>query len=67
VTNEQTTNSDVDFIWELQKPRTFNSMGKAQHALNELFPNIKIDTVFESSIHKYFKSSIAEDMIEILK
>lgn len=64
---EQTSNSDVDFIWDLEKPRTLNSIGEAQHALDELFPNIKVDTVFESAINKYFKVSITEDMIEILK
>ena len=65
--NEQTSNSDVDFIWDLEKPRTLNSMGEAQSALNELFPNVKIDTVFESAINKYIKASITEDVIEILK
>lgn len=65
--NEQTSDSDVDFIWDLQKPRTLNSIGKAQQALNKLFPNINVDTVFESAINKYFKTSITESMIEILK
>ena len=65
--NEQTARSDVDFIWDLEKPRTLNSMGAAQRALDELFPDIKIDTVFESAIHKYLKASITEDMIEILR
>lgn len=65
--DEQTSSSDVDLIWDLEKPRTLNSIGEAQHALNELFPDVKIDTVFESAINKYFKASIAEDMIEILK
>ena len=44
--NEQTEKSDIDFIWELERPRTLNSMGKAQEVLNSLFPDNKVDTVF---------------------
>ena len=64
--NDESINSDIDLIWDLVRPRTLNSMAKAQAYLNSLFPNSKVDTVFEGAIHKYIKESIAGDIIEII-
>ena len=60
-----THESDIDFIWELDSPRTLSSMAKAQKCLESLFPNQKIDTVFEKAIHQAFREKIKEDLVEI--
>lgn len=62
---DTTEKSDIDFIWELNSPRTLASMAAAQKCLNSLFPNMKVDTVFEKAIHQYIRSQIQEDLIEI--
>jgi len=62
--NENTENSDIDIVVEVQKP-TIRIMYELKVALTELF-NCKVDLVrFRDSLRPLFKSNIEKDVIYV--
>jgi predicted nucleotidyltransferase len=62
--NEQTENSDIDIVVEVNKP-TLQLMYELKEALKQLF-NCEVDLVrFRDSLRPLFKSNIQRDVIYV--